>query len=227
MLSVQPGESQTVTKIGVFDSGVGGQSIVNAIQSEFPDIVIEYAEDKKNVPYGTKTPDELFSLTLPILNTLSINGCKVIVIACNTVTTTIIERLRTALPVPLIGMEPMVKPAAEHTNSKVIAVCATPTTLASDRYKYLKYTYANGIRVLEPDCSDWASMIEDNDIDHHAIESRIRDVCMQGADTIVLGCTHYHWIEEDIIKIADKYKTKVIQPEAAIVKRLKVVLEQL
>jgi glutamate racemase len=216
-----------MTKVGVFDSGVGGQSVVNAIQSDSPHLEIEYAEDKNNVPYGTKTPDELFSLTLPILNTLSINGCKVIVIACNTVTTTIIERLRAALPVPLIGMEPMVKPAAELSKSKVIAVCATPTTLASDRYKYLKNTYTNGIKVLEPDCSDWASMIESKDIDHQVIETRIRDVCAQGVDKIVLGCTHYHWIEEDIKKIADEYNADVIQPETAVVAQLKRVLEQL
>lgn len=214
-------------KIGVFDSGVGGQSIVNAIKTAIPDIEIVYAEDKENVPYGNKTPDQLYALTLPILNTLSNTGCKVIVIACNTVTTNIIEKLRASLPVPLIGMEPMVKPAAEQSYSKVIAVCATPSTLASPRYKWLKDTYAQDVQVLEPDCSDWASMIETNSVDHQKIKDRIVEVCERGADTIVLGCTHYHWIEQDIQKIASEYNAKVIQPEEPVIAQLKLILEQI
>lgn len=214
-------------KIGVFDSGVGGQSVVNAIQAAIPEHEIIYAEDTKNIPYGNKTPDELYSLTLPILNMLSKSGCEVIVIACNTVTTNIIEKLRTALPVPLIGMEPMVKPAAQLTKSKVIAVCATPATLASDRYSYLKKTYAADITVLEPDCSNWAAMIESDRINHENIHSRIADACEAGADTIVLGCTHYHWIEEEIQDTAKTYGAMVIQPEAPVIEQLKRVLAQL
>lgn len=213
-------------KIGVFDSGVGGQSVVNAIQAALPELEIMYAEDKKNVPYGSKTPDELYSLTLPILNMLSDAGCKVIVIACNTVTTNIIEKLRSALPVPLIGMEPMVKPAAELTKSKVIAVCATPATLASARYAYLKQTYASDITVLEPDCSDWAAMIESQQVDDE-IHSRISEVCEAGADTIVLGCTHYHWIEEEIEDTAKAYGATVMQPEGPVIEQLKRVLADL
>lgn len=211
-------------KIGVFDSGVGGQSVVAAIQAAMPDIQIVYAEDKENVPYGNKTPDQLYSLALPILNMLSDSGCEVIVIACNTVTTTIIEKLRTALPVPLIGMEPMVKPAADQSKSKVIAVCATPATLASNRYAYLKQTYASDVTVLEPDCSDWAAMIENNQLDHEKIRRRITEVCEKSADVIVLGCTHYHWIQEEIQKIADEYKAEVIQPELPVIEQLKRVI---
>lgn len=214
-------------KIGVFDSGVGGQSVVNAIQKSIPNIEVMYLEDKENIPYGSKSPDELFDLSLPILNTLSESGCDVIVIACNTVSTNIIERLRASLSVPLVGMEPMIKPASEITKSKVIAVCATPATLVSLRYAWLKDTYASDIQVLEPDCSDWASMIESKSVDHQNIQNRIIDVCKQGADTIVLGCTHYHWIEADIQKIADSYSAKVIQPEKAVIAQLKSVLEQI
>lgn len=208
-------------KIGVFDSGVGGQAVVRAIQAALPELEIEYAEDRKNVPYGTKTPEELFSLTLPILNMLSKNGCELIVIACNTVTTTIIQKLRTSLPVPLVGMEPMVKTAAKQTKSKVVAVCATPATLNSKRYSWLKDTYANDCIVLEPDCSDWAYLIETNKLNHQKIRQRIIEVCEKGADTIVLGCTHYHWIEQDIQKIAEEYSAKVIQPEQAVIEQIK------
>lgn len=198
--------------------------MVNAIQKALPGLEIEYAEDRENIPYGNKTPNKLYALALPILNKLSNTGCDVIVIACNTVTTTIIEKLRTALPVPLIGMEPMVKPGAEQTKSGVIAVCATPATLASTRYDWLKETYAQDIKVLEPDCSDWAYMIETNKLDHQKIRERIREACKQGADVIVLGCTHYHWIEEDIQKIADDFGAKVIQPEEPVIEQLKRVL---
>lgn len=199
--------------------------MVNAIHKALPGLEIIYAEDTKNVPYGNKSADELYSLALPILNTLSNSGCEVIVIACNTVTTTIIEKLRSSLPVPLIGMEPMVKPAAEQTKSKVIAVCATPATLASPRYAWLKETYANNVQVLEPDCSDWAYMIETNQLDHQKIRGRISEVCKKGADTIVLGCTHYHWIEKDIQKIANEYNATVIQPTHPVIAQLKKVLK--
>ena len=214
-------------KIGVFDSGVGGKSVANAIHESLPELDIVYAEDKENVPYGTKTPSELFELTFPILNKLSNEGCKVIVIACNTVTTTIIGRLRASLPVPLIGMEPMVKTAANMTKSDVIAVCATPATLASERYATLKKSYAADIEVLEPDCSDWASMIEESKVDKKVLRERIGAVCTKGADIIVLGCTHYHWIEEELQEIANEYGATVLQPEEPVISQLKRVLATL
>lgn len=211
-------------KIGVFDSGVGGLSVVKAIQKALPEAEIIYAEDKKNIPYGNKTPDKLYELVLPILNTLSKQGCEVIVIACNTVTTTIIERLREEIPLPLVGMEPMVKPAVKLSKTKTIAVCATPATLASARYAWLKDTYAKGVNVVEPDCSDWAYMIENSKVDHQKIHERINDALAQHADVIVLACTHYHWIAKDIQKLTNK-KAVVLQPETAVLKQLKKVID--
>jgi glutamate racemase len=212
-------------KIGVFDSGIGGLSVATAIELAFPDDEIVFVDDRQHLPYGTKKPDELYTLVLPILQKLEAEGCGVILVACNTVTTTIIQKLRKELRVPLVGTEPMVKPACEQTRSKIIAVCATPTTLASDRYKELKRQYADGVTVLEPDCSDWSAMIDSNSVNHRVINERIKSVCQQGADVIVLGCTHYHWIEEDIKTIARK-RAQVIQPEAALVEQLKLVLSQ-
>jgi glutamate racemase len=213
-------------KIGVFDSGVGGQSVANAIKREIPDLEILVMEDKANLPYGTKTPDQLFRLVLPLLKSMQYEGCKVIVVACNSVTTNIIEELRQNLPVPLIGMEPMVKPAAEQTKSGVIAVCATPVTLQSKRYNWLKQTYAQNVQVLEPDCSDWASLIENNEIDRKHVQQQINSVCENGADVIVLGCTHYHWIEEIIKQVANG-RAAVLQPETPVIAQLKKVLERL
>lgn len=213
-------------KIGVFDSGVGGQSFVNAINKALPEYQVLLREDKEHVPYGLRSPDEILNLITPIFQALVNDGCEVIVVACNTVTTTLIQELRDGFDVPLVAVEPMVKTGAELTKTKIIAVCATPTTLASPRYRQLKDMYAYGIKVLEPDCSDWAMMIESDKIDHQKIQDRITDVCKKGADVIVLACTHYHWIEERIKDIAGN-DVKVVQPEAAVIAQLKRVLARL
>lgn len=210
-------------RIGVFDSGVGGQSVANAIALALPEAEIIFVNDSQNVPYGTKSPEQLLQLVLPILQELA-TKTDVIVVACNTVSTTLITELRKKINTPLVAMEPMVKPAAEQTDSGVIAVCATPTTLASERYKWLKSEYAQGIQILEPDCSDWSAMIETQQLDHQKINQTITEVCKQGADFIVLGCTHYHWIEQDVQAIADNYGAKVIQPEQPVIEQLKRVL---
>lgn len=213
-------------KVGVFDSGVGGMSVAQAIQEAMPELEVLYTDDHEHIPYGNRRPQEIKGFVVPILEALVQEGCEAIVIACNTVTTTLIHELRDIILVPLIGTEPMVKPAAQATKTGVIAVCATPTTLASKRYAALKRDFAQGIQVLEPDCSDWSQMIEDNELDHNHIESIIRSVCEQKADTIVLGCTHYHWIEEGIQAIANEYGATVIQPEPALIRQLKRVLAQ-
>jgi glutamate racemase len=117
----------------------------------------------------------------------------------------------------------MVKPACAMTKSKIVAVCATPTTLTSKRYAELKTEFGEGVQFIEPYCGDWAQMIESNTVDQQKVTSTINDVCIQGADVIVLGCTHYHWIG-DTIKVATEGRAVVIQPEDAIVERVKNVL---
>jgi glutamate racemase len=212
-------------KIGVFDSGVGGKSVAKAIEKALPEHEVILVEDKEHVPYGTKNPEQLLKLVEPLLQNLS-KDCAVIVIACNTVSTTLIEQLRSKISIPLIAMEPMVKPAAKRTKTGVITVCATPTTLASKRYQWLKDTYAKNIKVIEPDCSDWSYMIENNQLDQHKIADRINASLDQKSDVIVLGCTHYHWIEELIKQIVGG-KAVVLQPEAPVIEQLKTVLAQL
>ena len=213
-------------KIGVFDSGVGGQSVANAISKALPEHEVELREDHEHVPYGTRQPAEILSFVTPILQSLVDDGCAVIVVACNTVSTTLIDKLRQEFTVPLIAMEPMVKPAAAMTKTGVIAVCATPTTLASERYRQLIADYAIDIQVLEPDCSDWAGMIEHHQVDSHKLAERINQVLDQSADVIVLGCTHYHWIEDEINALVQG-RARVIQPEPAVIAQLKRVLAQL
>lgn len=213
-------------KIGVFDSGIGGLSVANAVEATLPEHEIIFVNDKENVPYGSKQPDELLDLVTPILRNLVDQGCQVIIIACNTVSTTLIDRLREDIKVPLIAMEPMVKPAAELTKTGKITICATPTTLASKQYAWLKDTYAKDVEVIEPDCSNWSNMIEKKKIDRESIAQIVESSCDQNSDVIVLGCTHYHWIEDIIIE-ESKGRATVIQPELAVIEQLKRVLGQL
>ncbi len=210
-------------KIGVFDSGVGGVSVVNAIQKALPDVEIIYRDDKSHVPYGSRQISEIHGFVTPILKSLVDDGCRVIVVACNTVTTNLIKQLRAELPVPLIGMEPMVKPAVAATKTGVVAVCATPRTLSSERYGWLKDEYAKGVKVLEPDCADWSYMIETNRLNREKIAKTVDEVCEQGADQIVLGCTHYHWIEQ-LIKEQARGRATILQPENPVIQQLKSVL---
>lgn len=213
-------------KIGVFDSGVGGLSVAQTLEKAFPEHSVVFRNDVRHLPYGDKTPARILGYVEPILQSLARDGCQVIVVACNTVSTTLIDKLREHIPVPLIAMEPMVKPAAGSTKSGVIAVCATPTTLKSDRYKWLKDEYAKNVKVVEPDCSRWAKMIEDKRLNRAVIADEINDAITLGADVIVLGCTHYHWIEDEIQAIAGD-RAAVIQPEPAIVRQVKRVLATL
>lgn len=204
--------------IGVFDSGKGGLSVANAIRQSFPGHKVEFLHDSAHMPYGDKSTDEMLKLSLDVLQPLAGRN-DIVVIACNSLTTNVIGELRRKLPVPLIGIEPMLKPAADLTKTKTVAVCATPATLASPRYAVLKRTYAKDITVLEPDCSDWARMIQSNKMRRHHVHQQIDQVCEVGADVIVLGCTHYHWIE-DMVKDSAAGRAVVLQPERAIIKRL-------
>lgn len=213
-------------KIGVFDSGVGGLSVARAIERALPEHEIIFRNDSQHVPYGTRPNLEILGFVLPIFQALVDAGCGVIVVACNTVSTTLIGELRGAFNVPLVAVEPMVKSAAELTSSGIIAVCATPNTLRSDRYRVLKETYASGLTVLEPDCSDWSAMIEQQAVDERKITERITEVLDQKADVIVLGCTHFHWIEAEIMQLSAG-RAIVIQPEPAIIKQLTRVLATL
>jgi glutamate racemase len=213
-------------KIGVFDSGMGGLSVANAIEKALPEHDVLFRNDARHVPYGTKSPTRILAYVEPILRSLVDDGCAVIVVACNTVTTNLIAELRERISVPLVAVEPMVKPAAAMTKTGVIAVCATPTTLKSPRYAELKETYAESIKVVEPDCRSWSRMIEDGKLEKAIIADEITDALTLGADVIVLACTHYHWIEEEIKEIVGD-KATVIHPEPAIIRQLKRVLATL
>lgn len=212
-------------KLGVFDSGIGGQAVAVALQSTFPESTILVINDRAHIPYGDKTADEVISLTDAAIQPLLSADCDAIILACNTATALAIEPLRIKYPQhKFVGIEPMVKTASRLTKSRTITVCATPATLASDRYNQLVEKFGQNINIIEPDCSNWAQMIENNKINHRQIKQTIDESCAQGSDIIVLGCTHYHWIKDLIIELSNG-RAQVIEPSEAIGKRLKSILK--
>jgi len=195
-------------------------TVAAALQITFPEATITTLNDKKNAPYGSKSPAEIVRLTTLAVQPLLNGAYDVIIIACNTASVSAIETLRATYPKQkFIGIEPMVKTAAALTKTSTIAVCATPATLASNRYGQLVSHYGAHLTILEPDCSTWAYMIENNQINREEIARIITNVCSKGADVIVLGCTHYHWIKELVTEIADG-RAVVIEPSEAIGRRI-------
>lgn len=214
-------------KVGVFDSGLGGLSVARALEEALPEHEIIFRHDTaKHFPYGSKKPEELIRFVEPILHSLVRQGCAVIVIACNTVTSTIVEELRKRVAIHLVAIEPMVRSAAELTKSGVIAVCATPSTLKSPRYKWLKDTYASGVKVLEPNCAGWAKMIEQRKVERAMIADEINDVITLGADVIVLGISVYAW-ERNLVEDIAKGKAKVLSQDEDVIKAVKSQLKAL
>ena len=213
-------------KIGVFDSGIGGRAIADSLHAAFPKAEVVVVDDHKHLPYGDRTAEDITRLTNIAIQPLLAEDCDVIVIACNSETAAAIETLRTCYPQQkFIGLEPMVKPASRLTKTGVVTVCATPATLSSERYARLKHDHAAHTTVLEPDCHDWARMIEDNEINEQRIRATIENALESHSDVIVLACTHYHWIKELIEKVADG-RAAVIDPSEAIARRVSELLKR-
>jgi glutamate racemase len=205
--------------IGVFDSGRGGEVLAGELAAELTDQDVIVELDVDNVPYGLKTSEEIYALTSAGLKKLVDRGADVIVLACNTAST-IVHRLREDFDQPIIALEPMIKPAIEATKSGVIAVLATPATLASPKYQELKRAYASDCNVLEPDCGSWSAMIQGNQIDYYRIDATVADVLSKGADVLVLGCTHYHELEDHLVELVGG-SAVVMQPSEAILSQLR------
>lgn len=207
-------------KLGIFDSGIGGEAVAEALRHTFPDATITTINDKKNVPYGSKTPPEIIRLTTAAIQPLLDGTYDIIILACNTASVSAIASLRATYPTQkFIGIEPMIKTAATLTKSHTVAVCATPATLASAHYAKLVTRYGVHLTILEPNCSTWAYLIDNNQLNREEVARVVNSVCDKGADVIVLGCTHYHWIKDLITEIAAG-RAKVIEPSEAIGRRV-------
>lgn len=215
--------------IGVFDSGVGGLTILRAVREALPGEDLVYVADAAYVPYGQKSPEQIRRRATLICGFLVEQGVKAIVVACNTATAAAIDSLRRQWPIPFIGVEPAVKPAIAATRSGVVGVLATPATLASERYRSLIERFATGVRIVAQPCAGLAEHIECGDLDSAQTEQLLRQfvepLLAQNADAIVLGCTHYPLVAHIVQRIAGAGVT-VIENGTAVAKQLASQLER-
>lgn len=217
--------------IGVYDSGVGGISLWRAIRKSLPNESIIYLGDGKNCPYGDKTSAEIVELSFKAVEILLAKGCKMIVIAYNTATSTAINQLREVYPqIPFVGMEPAVKPACQQTKSGIIAVLATKRSLESDLFARTMLKYAQGVEVIRQVGEGFVELVE-NELEqseeaYNMIKPIVDMICDKGADKIVLGCTHYPFLIPQINRAIATRQIDIIDPSPAIVNRIEKLLCQ-
>lgn len=216
--------------IGVLDSGVGGLSVLRHIRALLPHEDLIYVADQAHVPYGPRPQEEIQAFTLGIANYLVDRGAKLIVVACNAASAAALDTLRECVSeVPIVGMEPAVKPAAGRTLSGTVGVLATPGTLNSHRYASLMARFAAGITVLEDPCAGLVELIEAGALSDPSTEQLLRGVVepmlAAGADTLVLGCTHYPFVTPLLERIAGD-SVAIIDPGPAVARQSLVVLQQ-
>jgi glutamate racemase len=215
--------------VGIFDSGLGGLSVLRAVRSQLPDEALIYVADSLYAPYGERDDDFIADRTLAIGEWLVAQGAKALVVACNTATAQSIALVREKLPIQLIGVEPGVKPAALQSKSRVAGVLATRVTLRSARFQGLLERYASDCRFLCQPGHGLVEAVERCDIGspelRALIESYLQPMLDAGADTLVLGCTHYPFLDAAIRDIAGDRLT-LIDTSVAIARQLERVLDR-
>jgi glutamate racemase len=184
--------------IGVFDSGLGGISVLAEIRRRLPGEDLVYVADSAHVPYGGHTASFIVSRSLALSNFLLGEGAKAIVVACNTATAAAVPVLRARLTVPIVGMEPAVKPAAAATRSGVVGVLATVGTLRSARFAALLERFGERIRVVTEPCPGLVERVERGALDDRTTRGLVRrhlaPLLAARADVVILGCTHYAFL---------------------------------
>jgi len=222
--------SQAISRsIGVFDSGVGGLSVLRAIRQELPDNTVIYLADQAHVPYGSRSLEEVRRFSEVITRYLVDQGAGMIVVACNTASAAALHFLREKFPgIPFVGMEPAVKPAAEQTQSGVVGILATPATFQGALYASVVERFASGVILLQDTCPGLVGQIEAGDLDgprsRRILEEALAPMLAQDIDTIVLGCTHYPFVIPLIQNIAGP-GVRVIDPAPAVARQVRRVLE--
>ena len=215
--------------IGVFDSGLGGISVLKAIHQLLPAEQLIYVADSAHAPYGAKTTDYIQQRCQKVAEFLLSQEIKVLVVACNTATVHAVEFLRTYLPIPVVGIEPAVKPAARHSQSKVIGVLATQQTVNSVRLQRLIAEHAQGVQVILQACPGLVEHVEAGDFASEAVQqlltAYLQPLLDVGADTVVLGCTHYPFLSETIQQLTQGRLT-IIETSIPVTHQLIRVLQQ-
>lgn len=220
--------------IGIFDSGVGGLSVFREIRKLLPEERYIYYSDNAHCPYGEKSREYIIGRAREITRLLLSEGADIIVVACNTATAAAIATLREEFQVRFIGMEPAVKPAAMSTKTGVVGVLATAGTLKADKYLNTREKWAEGVKIAEHVGQGFVELVEKGctigpEAEEVVMES-LKPLLDEGADRIVLGCTHYPFLSETISKtaaiIAPGRDIKVIDPAPAVAKHLLEIMKE-
>jgi len=224
--SLKPNEraaSDASAPVGIFDSGLGGLSVLRAVRAILPHERLIYVADSLHAPYGERDDDFIVDRTMAIGEWLVAQGAKALVVACNTATAQSIALVRERLPIPLVGVEPGVKPAAAASKSRVVGVLATAVTLRSARFQSLLDRYAGDCRFICLPGHGLVQAVERCDTSSPALmallESYLAPMLDAGADTLVLGCTHYPFLDRAIRDIAGE-RLQIVDTSVAIARQL-------
>jgi len=209
--------------VGVFDSGVGGLSVLRRIRADLPHERLLYVADSGHAPYGNKPDEFIAGRAVAITEFLLEQDVKAVVVACNTATAAAIVRLRARYPIPIIGIEPALKPAVALTRSGVVGILATGNTVRSDKFAHLLDQHGQRARVLVQPCPGLADCVEHGElsgpIPRTLLERYLQPLLAEGADTLVLGCTHYPFLMPLIQRLAGPNVT-ILDPSPAVARQL-------
>jgi glutamate racemase len=219
----------TTDPIGIFDSGVGGLSVFNAIHHSLPHESLIYLADQAHVPYGPRPRQQVQAFAEAITRYLRDKGVKLVVVACNAASAAALHSLREVYPsLPFVGMEPAVKPAAEQTGTRVVGVLATPATFQGELYASVIERFAQGVRVLQDTCPGLVGQIEKGALNdpetRHILELALHPMLAQNIDTVVLGCTHYPFVIPLVQEIVGQ-DVRVIDPAPAVARQVERLLQ--
>jgi glutamate racemase len=219
----------STSPIGIFDSGVGGISVLRAIREQMPEESVIYFGDQGHIPYGPRSMEQIRSFSEAITKFLLEQHAKIIVVACNTASAAALKYLREKFPgVPFVGMEPAVKPAAEHTRTGKVGVLATPATFQGALYASVVERFASGAELFQNTCNGLVQQIEQGNLNgaktRKILEEALLPMLEKDIDTVVLGCTHYPFVIPLIQEIVGE-KVRVIDPAPAVAKQTKRLLE--
>lgn len=219
---------QNSAPIGLFDSGIGGTSIWKEINLLLPNENTIYLADSKNAPYGLKSKEEIIALSIKNTEFLLEQGCKLIVVACNTATTNAIKELRAKFNIPFIGIEPALKPAVNQTKTHKIGILATKGTLNSDLFHEKVRSYTN-VTIMEQIGHGLVQLIENGDIDsaemNELLNSYLQPMIAENIDYLVLGCSHYPYLIPQIKRIVPAH-IQIIDSGEAVARQTKNILLQ-
>lgn len=210
--------------IGIFDSGIGGLSVARAIRRALPHERLLYIADQANIPYGERRLEEVRRLSEGITRLLIAQGAKLIVVACNTASAAALKPLRARHPgMRFVGMEPAVKPAAEHSATKVVGVLATSATFQGELFASVLERFAQGVEVIQQACPGLVERIEAGDLEGPRTEQMLRGwleaMLERGIDALALACTHYPFVLPLIERICGP-GVRVIDPAPAIARQV-------